>query len=224
MRLVTTISAALPLVLACGALAQAPAYNRSLAASDLVYTPTPTGGEISGRLHIDGDGTVSGNVSCQVRAFAGGTPVGEPVPFALTMSGGSGCNQFCFSCRMNGGICFDFRYLCVCFGSIGNGSNPTDRFVIPTPPLHDGEVVALHIDAADGSLPEIVTVDDTAVLIVGHPACRADFTGDGVVNSQDFFAFLTAFFQGAPSADFNHDAGVNSQDFFDFLGAFFAGC
>ena len=30
--------------------------------------------------------------------------------------------------------------------------------------------------------------------------------------------------QDAPPADVNHDALVNSQDFFDFLAAFFAGC
>lgn len=54
--------------------------------------------------------------------------------------------------------------------------------------------------------------------------CRADFNGDGAVNSQDFFDFLGAFFSLDPSADFNSDAAVNSQDFFDFLGAFFSGC
>jgi hypothetical protein len=54
--------------------------------------------------------------------------------------------------------------------------------------------------------------------------CTADFNGDGSVNSQDLFDFLSAFFAVAPYADFNRDGVINSQDFFDFLAAFFAGC
>ena len=47
---------------------------------------------------------------------------------------------------------------------------------------------------------------------------------DGVVNGQDFFDYLAAFFANLAAADFNLDGVVNSQDFFDFLGCFFAGC
>ena len=53
-------------------------------------------------------------------------------------------------------------------------------------------------------------------------ACRADFNADAVVNSQDFFDFLFAFFAG--DADFNIDGATDTQDFFDFLTAFFEGC
>jgi hypothetical protein len=54
--------------------------------------------------------------------------------------------------------------------------------------------------------------------------CTADFNHDNIVNSQDFFDFVTAFFAFAPAADFNGDGVINSQDFFDFVTAFFAGC
>jgi hypothetical protein len=54
--------------------------------------------------------------------------------------------------------------------------------------------------------------------------CPADFNADGVVNSQDFFDFLVAFFAQSPPADFNEDDSINSQDFFDFLTTFFSGC
>ncbi len=59
----------------------------------------------------------------------------------------------------------------------------------------------------------------TATLGAG---CRADYDGNGVVNSQDFFAFLNNFFLG--SADFNNSGTTDSQDFFDFVNAFLAGC
>src|SRR5262249_34596928 len=39
-------------------------------------------------------------------------------------------------------------------------------------------------------------------------ACPPDFNHDNVVNSQDFFDFITAFFAGTPNADFNVDGVV----------------
>ena len=62
------------------------------------------------------------------------------------------------------------------------------------------------------------------VTVTNNGLCRADVDQDGAVNSQDFFAFLNAFFNGAGDADFNTDGAVNTQDVFDFMSAFFGGC
>jgi hypothetical protein len=58
--------------------------------------------------------------------------------------------------------------------------------------------------------------------------CACDINDDDLLNSQDFFDFLTCFFGGScppgQDADFNNSGAVNSQDFFDFLTCFFSGC
>jgi probable HAF family extracellular repeat protein len=63
-----------------------------------------------------------------------------------------------------------------------------------------------------------------AVILTPVPACVADFDGSGAVDSQDFFAFLGAFFNADPRADIDNSGQIDSADFFAFLTAFFQGC
>jgi hypothetical protein len=50
-------------------------------------------------------------------------------------------------------------------------------------------------------------------------ASPADITGDGVVNTQDFVAYLNLWANSLPGADFNRDGGIDTQDFVAFLAA-----
>ncbi len=54
--------------------------------------------------------------------------------------------------------------------------------------------------------------------------CIADVDCDGTITSQDYFNFITAFFNSDFLADVNTDGIVTSQDYFDFITAFFNGC
>jgi hypothetical protein len=66
-----------------------------------------------------------------------------------------------------------------------------------------------------------INLDDSEHF-VGVFRCGCDWNGDNILNSQDFFDFLNAFFGNG--ADYNADGVTNSQDFFDFLVCFFSGC
>jgi hypothetical protein len=55
------------------------------------------------------------------------------------------------------------------------------------------------------------------------PCCIADFNKDSVINSQDIFDFLNAWFSNDSASDLNGD-GVSVQDIFDFLNAWLGGC
>jgi hypothetical protein len=59
-------------------------------------------------------------------------------------------------------------------------------------------------------------------IVVGNPPCDCEFDGLAGITSQDFFEFITAFFNGDDAADVNNDWILSSQDFFDFLACFFA--
>ena len=89
--------------------------------------------------------------------------------------------------------------------------------------------VQLRFVAADFGSPSIVEAALDAFLIrefvcEATAPCPADFNGDGVVDADDFFGFLTAFANGDPRADFNGDGVIDADDFFAFLAAFAQGC
>jgi hypothetical protein len=118
-------------------------------------------------------------------------------------------------------------------GAVYPGDGVVEQFIVPNPLpgryrlllVGTGGVAAAAVGGAsvgqvfEGPLPK---GGEHEIEVVVPGPCRADFNFDGVVNSQDFFEFVTAFF--ASAADFNMDGLTNSQDFFDFLGAFFGGC
>lgn len=55
-------------------------------------------------------------------------------------------------------------------------------------------------------------------------SCRADFNGDGTVDSRDVVAYMNTWAQKSPLADWNYDAFVDIRDFIAFLNAWTTGC
>lgn len=94
----------------------------------------------------------------------------------------------------------------------------SERWSLPVPNVNVGGPAI----GRNGVLVVCGTGTNVLALQTADKTCRPDWNDDGVLNSQDFFDFLTSFF--ANNADFNADGTTNSQDFFDFLGAFFTGC
>ncbi|MCC5785628.1 MAG: hypothetical protein JJU33_02875 [Phycisphaerales bacterium] len=101
-----------------------------------------------------------------------------------------------------------------------------DSFQISTG-AYTGEFESLSIS---GSIPSGLTgsirYEPTQVLldIVDAPACIPDINGDGVVDADDFFEFLSLFAAGDLRADINNDGIIDADDFFEFLTLFAAGC
>ncbi len=65
-----------------------------------------------------------------------------------------------------------------------------------------------------------------AVLVIDSEPwdCRADINRDGVVDADDFFAYLAYFAESHPRADWFFSGVVDANDFFAFLQAFADGC
>ena len=79
-------------------------------------------------------------------------------------------------------------------------------------------------DLVLGEFVQVVDLDDADIDLHLTPylvvPCAADLTGNGTVDSDDFFEFLNLFAMGDPAADFTGDGVIDSLDFFAFLDEF----
>ena len=66
-----------------------------------------------------------------------------------------------------------------------------------------------------------MSVDNVGIIDLPDITCPVDWNGDGLVNSDDFFAFTNDFIANA-DADYNGDGVTNSDDFFGFIQDFLA--
>ena len=67
-------------------------------------------------------------------------------------------------------------------------------------------------------------VDAGAAAAAAISQCPADITGDGVLDADDFFAYLDLFAAGDPGADITGNGVIDADDFFAYLDLFAAGC
>lgn len=73
----------------------------------------------------------------------------------------------------------------------------------------------------DGDERSVCSDPNNPAIKPGTPQC-VDADGNLVINTQDLFAFLNAWFAGP--ADFNRDGVTDVVDIFDYLNAWFTGC
>ncbi|MBC7772068.1 MAG: hypothetical protein H7210_06215 [Pyrinomonadaceae bacterium] len=114
------------------------------------------------------------------------------------------------------------------------------RLSVGSPCVNTGDTSQLPADVADvdhdGNRLEQLPVDlagrvrvsgqrvDMGVYELTAGLCSADFSGDGLVNSLDFFDYLAAFFALLPTSDFDGSGTVDSVDLFGFIGVWMSGC
>ena len=92
-----------------------------------------------------------------------------------------------------------------------------------------GDHFGYAIAARDGGVAVGAPLDDdsgedSGSAYVFEAVCRADLTGDGVVDTLDFLLFLGAWSQGNSLADWDGNGAVNTLDFLAYLNDWSAGC
>ena len=100
-------------------------------------------------------------------------------------------------------------------GSIVSGSD-TDSLAIENVRPEDAGDYDCRVTNGCGQAVSI-----TAGLVV---RCRADFDGNGIIDTRDFVAFLDAWGSGDPAADFDGDGAIDTRDFVSFLNRWASGC
>jgi hypothetical protein len=112
-----------------------------------------------------------------------------------------------------------------------NGATFYLRISIATP----GDLLALFLGSGDVGLPSTtrfnsgfeVTAPPIALILegtAGGAPCRADIDGSGIVNVQDFLAYLQLYSAADPRADMDNNGQINVGDFLAFLALYAAGC
>ena len=67
-------------------------------------------------------------------------------------------------------------------------------------------------------------LDSGSAYVFDANSCAADISGDGDVDSFDFFAYLDLFAADDPRADLDGNGTIDADDFFAYLDLFVAGC
>ena len=87
-----------------------------------------------------------------------------------------------------------------------------------------GTTVVMGVIAQNGNGNPGTQYPSGAYILETAGICPSDFNCSGTLEVADIFAFLNAWFAGAPAADFDGDSVLAVADIFAFLNAWFGGC
>ncbi|MEN0019545.1 MAG: GC-type dockerin domain-anchored protein [Planctomycetota bacterium] len=102
-------------------------------------------------------------------------------------------------------------------GSVTHGPGPNDISINAMLDISES------LEPATG----VTVAIDVAAMVFADgqlPSCPPDQDLSGVLDIDDFSAFVSNFFAGDPIADVNADGNLDIDDFSDFVAGFFQGC